>query len=40
MMMNMHGKGMIEGGMMKHDMMDDSIKTMNKSDHKSHHQKE
>ena len=40
MMKMMQGKGMMEGGMMKHDMMRDSTKTMNKSDHKSHHQKE
>lgn len=36
MMKMMHGEGMMDG-MMKHDMMGDSTKTMNKSDHKSHH---
>lgn len=39
MMKMMHSEGMMEGGMMKHDMMSDSTKTINKSDHESHHQK-
>ncbi|MDO8550294.1 MAG: hypothetical protein Q7S39_09120 [Ignavibacteria bacterium] len=39
MMKMMHSEGMMDGGMMKHDMMGDSTKTMNKSDHESHHQK-
>ncbi len=30
MMKMMHDEGMMEGGMMKHDMMDDSTKTMEK----------
>jgi len=34
MMKMMHGEGM-----MKHDMMKDSSKTMDKSEHESHHQK-
>lgn len=37
MMKMMNDKGMMKDGMMKHDMMSDSTKTMNKSDHESHH---
>ena len=39
MMKMMNDKGMMKDGMMKHDMMSDSTKTKNKSDHESHHQK-
>ena len=35
--MMMEGDGMMKCGMMKHNMMCDSIKTMEKSDHDSHH---
>jgi len=37
MMKMMNDKGMMKDGMMKHDMMSDSTKTKNKSDHESHH---
>ena len=39
MMKMMHNEGMMEGGMMKHNMMNDSTKTMNKSEHESHQHK-
>lgn len=39
MMEKMHGEGMMEGGMMKHNMMNDSTKTMDKSEHESHQHK-
>ena len=35
----MNDKDMMKDEMMKLDMMSDSTKTMNKSDHESHHQK-
>jgi len=37
MMKMMNDKDMMKDGMMKHDMMSDSTKTKNKSDHESHH---
>ena len=37
MMKMMNDKGMMKDGMMKHNMMSDSTKTKNKSDHESHH---
>ncbi|HCY74736.1 MAG TPA: hypothetical protein DHV28_02355 [Ignavibacteriales bacterium] len=37
MMKMMNDKGMMKDGMMNNDMMEDSTKTMNKSDHESHH---
>ena len=39
MMEKMHSGGMMEGGMTKHNMMNDSTKTMNKSEHESHQHK-
>ena len=39
MMKMMNDKGMMKDGMMKQEMMSDSTKTKNKSDHESHHQK-
>ena len=36
-MQMMNDKDMMKDGMMKHDMMSDSTKTKNKSDHESHH---
>lgn len=35
----MHDKGMMDGGMMKHDMMDDSTKIIQKSENESHQHK-
>ena len=32
-------EGMMKGGMMKHKMMNDSTKTMDRSEHESHQQK-
>ena len=37
--MMMEGEGMMKCGMMKHNMMCDSIKTMEKTDHDSHNPK-
>ena len=39
MMKKMQSEGMMKGQMMKYDMMDDSTKTMDKSEHESHQQK-
>ena len=39
MMKMMQGEGMIEGEMMKHNMMGDSTKIMQKSEHESHQHK-
>lgn len=39
MMKIMHDEGMMKDGKMKHDMMSDSTKTMQKSEHESHQHK-
>jgi len=39
MMEKMHCGGIMGGGMMKHNMMNDSTKTMDKSEHESHQHK-